>query len=296
MWKRRSLLVAIILVVLLVLYFFVSRDTRVADLREVTLTRPGTVDKLNRPGASSQTNPLREAKVQNGTCGTAPVLSNMQRENIAINAEMRRTAFADSEFQNIYERYTHAWQILNPVISCPITRRLGNYGDGGKFVCISVPELNDDACKCVVYSAGSNNQFDFEAAIHEYAPHCEIHTFDFGAPVKVPSFIQYHQWGIGNTDSGQMKTMATTARELGHTHITLLKLDIEGSEWDVIPHIMQHGPMFDQLQIEYHEPTLQKLHTTEQILEQNNLYPFSREINFRSPHCCEYSYLRVRHE
>lgn len=40
--------------------------------------------------------------------------------------------------------------------------------------------------------------------------------------------------------------------ELGHHHIDILKMDIEGSEFGVIPQILQSGCEFSQLCVEQH--------------------------------------------
>lgn len=50
----------------------------------------------------------------------------------------------------------------------------------------------------------------------------------------------------------EMKRLKTIMYELGHTHLDLLKMDIEGSEFEVIPDILASGCKFDQLCIEIH--------------------------------------------
>jgi FkbM family methyltransferase len=46
--------------------------------------------------------------------------------------------------------------------------------------------------------------------------------------------------------------LATVARELGHARIDLLKLDIEGAEYEVLADALEDGPPFDQLLVEFH--------------------------------------------
>ena len=49
-----------------------------------------------------------------------------------------------------------------------------------------------------------------------------------------------------------MKTLRTIAGELGHKYIDLLKLDIEGTEFDVVPDILKSDIQVGQFCIEVH--------------------------------------------
>lgn len=50
----------------------------------------------------------------------------------------------------------------------------------------------------------------------------------------------------------EMKKLSTIMKDLGHERIHILKMDIEGSEFDVVPQILKEGIKFDQLCIELH--------------------------------------------
>lgn len=50
----------------------------------------------------------------------------------------------------------------------------------------------------------------------------------------------------------KVKTLADIAKELGHTSIDILKMDIEGAEYDVIDDILKSGIKIHQLLIEFH--------------------------------------------
>ncbi len=65
--------------------------------------------------------------------------------------------------------------------------RFDAFGDGPNFVCgmdvIAVKAKADNANSgdspgCLVFSVGSNNDIQFEKAIHTHMKGCEIHTFD----------------------------------------------------------------------------------------------------------------------
>lgn len=53
--------------------------------------------------------------------------------------------------------------------------------------------------------------------------------------------------------SVQLKNIKDVTIELGHSKIDVLKIDIEGAEYDVIDSILQSGVQIDQMLIEIHE-------------------------------------------
>ena len=74
----------------------------------------------------------------------------------------------------------HKWYQNNwePAFTCLHERRIGRWGDGGKWVCdphrITLKKAADP---CLVYSVGSNNDFSFEEAVpNDISMDCEIHT------------------------------------------------------------------------------------------------------------------------
>lgn len=130
-----------------------------------------------------------------------------------------------------------------PNFTCLHERRVGRWGDGGKWVCDPhriARRAEHSHQPCLVYSVGSNNDFSFEEAVlRDVSPTCEIHTFDptiGDHPSNLPANgkISFHPWGLAQADSGDFKTMATIRTELGHVHrqVDILKIDCEGCEWD----------------------------------------------------------------
>jgi FkbM family methyltransferase len=55
-----------------------------------------------------------------------------------------------------------------------------------------------------------------------------------------------------NTIKVPVKDLKTIAEELGHQSIDVLKMDIEGAEYDVIPSILNSGINIKQILIEFH--------------------------------------------
>lgn len=93
----------------------------------------------------------------------------------------------------------------------------------------------------VIYSLGSNNQFEFENALLG-STMCEIHTFDCTSdppPGETNSSLFFHKWCIGSppssfqTTMGPFKSFHQVLSELGHTSVRVMKWDVEGFEWDI---------------------------------------------------------------
>lgn len=157
----------------------------------------------------------------------------------------------------------HAWSIINPYYLCPWTLdknpNVAQQHDGGKWIC-GLAEIGDARPlpahaedRCVVYSFGSHAEDAFEREVHERTRGaCEIHIFDptsppppklRGATAPHPSDEPYrtaatfHALGIGITASQigfPTATLANIITALGHKHIDLLKIDVEGHEFGVL--------------------------------------------------------------
>ncbi|KAK1866911.1 hypothetical protein I4F81_009423 [Pyropia yezoensis] len=89
------------------------------------------------------------------------------------------------------------WQSnYEPNFSCAFEQRLGNAGDGGKWVCDPTSISSALAGReCVIYSVGSGRRVGFEKALHQELPDCKVFTFDHtvgdaGAQV-VPSYVTF---------------------------------------------------------------------------------------------------------
>ncbi|TPX59065.1 hypothetical protein PhCBS80983_g02723 [Powellomyces hirtus] len=131
--------------------------------------------------------------------------------------------------------------------------------DTGKWLCSDKINFGSGPDKkCVIYSLGSNNQFDFEQEMHRLFPSCAIHTFDCTGDWSDPS-TTYHKWCIGGKDEidsqgRQYKRVSTISKELGVETVSLLKMDIENFEWafflDLLNEPVENRPM--QILVEFH--------------------------------------------
>jgi hypothetical protein len=106
---------------------------------------------------------------------------------------------------------------------------------------------------CIVYSFGSNGEFSFEIALHHEMPACQIHTFDCTVAqshLNKPSFVHYHPWCVSSHDDETHDAFSSTLtfslqhimHKLGHTHMTLMKLDVEMEEFVVLTHMLATLP------------------------------------------------------
>lgn len=142
----------------------------------------------------------------------------------------------------------------------------------------------------VVYSFGIGEDVSFDVAMIERFG-CMVHAFDptprsiewvkaQQKSGKIPAGFVLHEYGIAAHDgtvsffapdnpahvshtmvegatSGKqitvpVKRLTTILRELGHTHVDLLKMDIEGAEYDVVEDVLKSGVRVPQMLVEYH--------------------------------------------
>jgi FkbM family methyltransferase len=160
------------------------------------------------------------------------------------------------------------------------------YGNqyGGFYVC---PEFLNE--KSVVYSFGIGEDISFDKAIIKNHG-CEVFGFD-PTPKSIrwvesqdtPVEFRFYDFGISNKSglidfylpknadfvsgsiidqinidtekkvSVKMKTIQDILNELNHKHIDVLKMDIEGAEYDVIGDILNCNISVDQILIEFHD-------------------------------------------
>lgn len=134
----------------------------------------------------------------------------------------------------------------------------------------------------VVYSFGIGDNLAWDLAmIARFG--CRVHAFDptpkslaWLARQQLPAQLLAHACGLGAADGEQgfaapakprdvnfrprpdgalrapVQRLATIAGELGHRRIDVLKLDIEGGEYGVLPQLLGDDPRVVQLLVEFH--------------------------------------------
>jgi hypothetical protein len=108
----------------------------------------------------------------------------------------------------------------------------------------------------VVYSFGINGESSFEAEMLERVPSARIWGYDFsvnGWGAQIPASERHRTYfqkvGLGKEDkhdaSPAFWTLPSLMKENNHTYIDILKIDIEGSEYDALDTFMD---AFDGIQ------------------------------------------------
>jgi FkbM family methyltransferase len=164
------------------------------------------------------------------------------------------------------------------------TKTLVGTGSGAWTVCLD--GLDETS---VVYSFGAGTDISFDLDLH-HRTGARIHIFDptprsieWINRQKLPNGVQFHDFGIGAKDGtitfypprrsasshfspvvryrkigiGETITapvyrLSTIVRQLQHDRISLLKMDIEGGEYDVIDDLADQGVAPEKLLVEFH--------------------------------------------
>ena len=121
-----------------------------------------------------------------------------------------------------------------------------NREDTSKIVCGLDQLPKEKERKCIIYSLGGNNQWEFELDALGKTP-CEIHTFDctgeesrFEKPDN--DRLVFHHVCLGTDHlekrprgrfQGEFWTLLEAQQRLGHEQIDLFKIDIEGGEFPI---------------------------------------------------------------
>ena len=136
-----------------------------------------------------------------------------------------------------FEKYN----LFDPFVNCPNDEPLRRMGgdpnvmnnDGGKWLCMDILEP-----PCTIFSIGSNGDFTFEESMLN-ATECAVYTFDCTfAGASIHPRHQYIQRCLGSAEKAEKDawflTLQVAAAQLGVEKINLLKIDIEGYEYDAL--------------------------------------------------------------
>jgi len=66
------------------------------------------------------------------------------------------------------------------------------------------------------------------------------------------SILQNRNVNLRESIKVPMHTLSDITKKLGHSHIDILKMDIEGAEYNVLPSILESGIMVKQILVEFH--------------------------------------------
>jgi hypothetical protein len=203
-------------------------------------------------------------------------------------------------------------------------------GQGDKNI-VGLAELTRGGRKCVVYGIGIADDSGFEQQMQQMG--CETHAFDCTLTPDAPSVkgksFKFHNWCIGhkagasfkdNTylhadeKSMEFKSLTETMKELGHSHIDLLKFDIEGFEWQLFQSQLLNGSsekLPEQLSFELHTQKANPAYVPHEnvkdkgFVQVNELFRAlydkgyrvtSKEINSGDPACAEFVAVNVNRD
>ncbi len=187
----------------------------------------------------------------------------------------------------LLENHIEAYNSFKDYYTGTLDANVNTITCGESSFCFQIaPEfLSQDS---IIYSFGIGRNYSFECAlINNYK--CKVFAFDPSPEVvcrmkneQLPHNLKYFEYGLSDTDgkkafhipsSGrigknyselfcpwvdtsvinlQVYQLSTLIQKLGHAHIDLLKMDIEGSEFTALPNILQSHIRIKQLCIETH--------------------------------------------
>lgn len=102
-------------------------------------------------------------------------------------------------------------------------------------------------------------------------------------PPKNPEFVSYSVLHEEDPDlipfEGEVRRISTLMKENAHSLIDLLKMDIEGAEYEVLQDIIASGESIGQICLEFHHR-----YKKEDVRRTLNLLEHLREVGFRVSH------------
>ncbi|TKR80038.1 hypothetical protein L596_014173 [Steinernema carpocapsae] len=188
-----------------------------------------------------------------------------------------------------YPHFDNLYNVAAPEVFCPGLVRIGALSDGGKWICN--PQMIPNPC--AIYSLGINNEHSFESEIFELTK-CHVHGFDkdkmgqatldvyksINATIMPAFLAKETNESIGHYSFSDIVKMHN------HSKIDILKIDIEGGEYDVADQIVQ-VPIC-QILIELHWESKKMLGVLE-TFSKGGFYLFSHEINGGTLKASEFS-------
>lgn len=165
------------------------------------------------------------------------------------------------------------------------------------------PALND----CLVYSFGVGDDWTFDDDMAKLG--CQVYAFDPFVDFKDHNrgdHIHFYQWGLWHVDDiihdkndtkefMKLRTLSSLYDELKRYHgdrpIDYVKIDVDGTEWSVLPVIMASGILNNvkQLAIEIHFTLVdrvgevrERLKMLKKLEHEHGMIPFDYQPNLGS--------------
>ncbi|KAM3574953.1 hypothetical protein VYU27_003080 [Nannochloropsis oceanica] len=256
----------------------------------------------------------------------AASLSNMTQSPHALVQEeiyWRGRDRREAELTRIHHNYSaikpfnswgpiYIWDWFNPDHLCPTMERVGRVGDGGKWMCglETLRKRPEEVGRpCIVYAFGINDDTSFEEELVNIT-HCQVFAFDPtvknlpASALNATPPLHFYKQALGPRDAPSRnflieRNLLSIMKELGHTYIDVLKVDVEGAEWASFAPVFAAGPLpVGQLLIELHYQDVATTFDFFDQLEKQGFRAFSRETNYhpcvtgKMPVAIEYSFIQ----
>jgi len=208
-------------------------------------------------------------------CQQNPYLSSVSYNMAAIREYQRQLPVLHRRATSWFEA-EHGWnhgrfRAFQELAQCHDVQCIGGpcRHDRSKIVCgfealaAATTFPSETSSSCIVYSLGSNNQWEFERDVLNQSP-CLVHTFDCTgdrARFQVPQHdrLAFHYECLYGGDvqaQGRRAPNFYTLDEImsrhGHTQVDLFKIDIEGYEWGVFENFVSLRNLPMQVLVEIH--------------------------------------------
>jgi len=220
-------------------------------------------------------------------------------------------------------KYTGAQRtyLFDAVTDCPTTMRVGTRFDGGKWIC----DPQSLSASSIVYSFGVGDNISFDTDMAGMFG-CDVYMFD-PSPSVVANFnhfksgkacgkghISYQPLGLGPVSGAEgrqwdlviegkrceVRSLADIARSLRHTHVDILKIDIEGGEFAALQQMLTSQILLSlqvkQLLVEFHlwdDAAFMDFVRIVGALKKQQFLLFRKEFNpYAADKCAEFSFLR----
>ncbi|XP_069993235.1 probable methyltransferase-like protein 24 [Penaeus vannamei] len=250
-----------------------------------------------------------------GPISAAPILSSHYvfrpppRRNLVTGTSSTHRTPSDQHLTTPRDYFLH---LKKPQFWCRKLAMLGGsltcspYGDeqgrdGNKLVCLDPPldlPPGPDARQCLTLSFGTQKEVSFDKAVQGLP--CEVHMFDVLdykplARFENPRHVYFHQVGLAHNkrknfymnlnETFSMDTLVghLIANNITYRPVHILKVDIEGDEWEVFEHLAKE-PILDivgQIAVEVHVEEILKLRTEEIFGYLQRRYDILRSLETR---------------
>jgi len=211
-----------------------------------------------------------------------------------------------------------------PEVDCPGQLFLGSKY-GGWWVCPSTISPSS-----IIYSFGVGDDISFDLAmieryqVHVFAFDPTPRSIDWLSTQNLPEHFHFFDYGVAKFDgtaklypntnpnskrnshsilmrrTGETKgldvqfhRLKTVMNELGHEKIDLLKMDIEGAEYEVIDDILASHVKIDQILVEFHHNKFQKIGVSDTKKAVRKLQENGFKLFSISKKQVEFSFIRV---